>query len=433
MSVKINEGIANSLQITLPAKGETNWSDKVRVAFQKIGDHDHTGGGNGSQITTEALASQAVTAAKLATDVKLSSLNQVQDTDTPITGHVLTWTGSYWAPSVVSATVAATKVVENQANINALSVLPGDIIAVKNPTGTGYTGTSLIGSSLQLADFSSLTLDGVKIVATDDVHVRIGANKRCALQIDKNLEVVGASESSLFMVQAILLGGTSSLDKCNATIKGDLATNGTGTMSISNSVITCNRININNSNLTIDTTSHITGTTGISSLVYSTGTVSATGDPVEIINNTVRKLLQISAQQLPETSTTNDFLKWTGSAWAGEAILQVPSGGTTNHVLTKTSSGYAWAAIPEKSFVKIKQTGTVQNSSFTVPSGCYALVSILSSSSNHSEDYAGTFIAPAGNTILHSSNAPYFTIGGKVVGGGPSTVTAATFVVFENS
>ena len=51
MAVKINEGVADSLQITIPAKGQTNWSDDVRVAFQKIGDHDHTGGGRAVSYT----------------------------------------------------------------------------------------------------------------------------------------------------------------------------------------------------------------------------------------------------------------------------------------------------------------------------------------------------------------------------------------------
>ena len=60
MAVKINEGVANSLQIILPAKGQTGWSNIVREAFQEIGDHDHSGGGKGTKINSNGIEDNAI-------------------------------------------------------------------------------------------------------------------------------------------------------------------------------------------------------------------------------------------------------------------------------------------------------------------------------------------------------------------------------------
>ena len=316
MSVKINENVANSLQITIPAKGQTNWSDDVRKAFQKIGDHNHTGGGNGSQITTEAIATGAVTDAKLATDVILDSLHNVQDTTTPTTGQVLTWIGSYWAPSAVSATVGTIKIVENQANINALSLAPGDIVAVKNPQGTGYTANDLTGNSTQLADFSSLTLDGIQIVTANGITVKLGANKRCVVKSDQGIEIVGASETSFFAGTFLKLGGTSGLDTCSADIKGNLQSDGSGTMSIDSSFIRCSKLELSNSNLSISTDTQITASEGIA-LLISNGLSfgGTTSEPLEIISKSIRR-------KLPSTATTNDILHYDGVKWAAQSYYE---------------------------------------------------------------------------------------------------------------
>ena len=61
----ITVGTSTKLIIKIPSKGDVNWADDLRAeAWQKISDHDHTGGGKGAQIVTAALADDAVTPAK---------------------------------------------------------------------------------------------------------------------------------------------------------------------------------------------------------------------------------------------------------------------------------------------------------------------------------------------------------------------------------
>ena len=60
----ITEVHLHKLIIKIPSKGDVNWADDLRAeAWQKISDHDHTGG-KGAQIATAAIADDAVTPAK---------------------------------------------------------------------------------------------------------------------------------------------------------------------------------------------------------------------------------------------------------------------------------------------------------------------------------------------------------------------------------
>ena len=61
----ITVGTSTKLIIKIPSKGDVHWADDLRAeAWQKISDHDHTGGGKGAQIATAAIADDAVTPAK---------------------------------------------------------------------------------------------------------------------------------------------------------------------------------------------------------------------------------------------------------------------------------------------------------------------------------------------------------------------------------
>lgn len=61
MAITLNSG----LTLVLPSKGDTNWENSIRTqCFQKISEHDHTGGGKGVQIATNAFADDAINDAK---------------------------------------------------------------------------------------------------------------------------------------------------------------------------------------------------------------------------------------------------------------------------------------------------------------------------------------------------------------------------------
>jgi microcystin-dependent protein len=60
------ETIAEGLTIQIPTQGTRNWATTIRnECFRPISSHDHTGDGDGVQIGTDALATEAVTTAKI--------------------------------------------------------------------------------------------------------------------------------------------------------------------------------------------------------------------------------------------------------------------------------------------------------------------------------------------------------------------------------
>jgi hypothetical protein len=80
MAKQFGSNTSNSLLITIPSRGERDWDQDIeRLCFLPISEHDHTGSGNGAQITTAALADGAVTSQKIANNgilgVNISSSN----------------------------------------------------------------------------------------------------------------------------------------------------------------------------------------------------------------------------------------------------------------------------------------------------------------------------------------------------------------------
>lgn len=62
----MSETLTSGLTITIPSEDETGWADTIRDdCFEVISAHDHTGSGNGLQIGTNAIATSAVTTAKI--------------------------------------------------------------------------------------------------------------------------------------------------------------------------------------------------------------------------------------------------------------------------------------------------------------------------------------------------------------------------------
>ena len=60
------------LTLTIPTNGTRNWGTTLKnTSWTKISSHDHTGSGNGAQISTGALAPGSVTSSKLANNIAL--------------------------------------------------------------------------------------------------------------------------------------------------------------------------------------------------------------------------------------------------------------------------------------------------------------------------------------------------------------------------
>lgn len=54
------------LELTLPTSGTTNWGQTIKnTTWTKISSHDHSGGGNGSPVSTAGIVDNSITTAKL--------------------------------------------------------------------------------------------------------------------------------------------------------------------------------------------------------------------------------------------------------------------------------------------------------------------------------------------------------------------------------
>lgn len=81
-----DDTIAEGLTITIPSQGATNWYQTFKAAVEDISAHDHTGSGKGNQITSSAIASNALTGAKirLQNDEYLRARNSTNSADVDI-------------------------------------------------------------------------------------------------------------------------------------------------------------------------------------------------------------------------------------------------------------------------------------------------------------------------------------------------------------
>ena len=288
MSVKINDGESNKLQITLPAKGETGWSSKVRQAFQDIGDHDHSGGGKGTQLTSNSIADDAITPAKLSADVKLSSLADVQDTDQSaanLAGKILTYSNGAFRPLEFNSqnfTDIDTVInINTQTELNAATFPRGSVVSVRNTTGSGYASGA--------ADFSSNTLDGITIVA--DYAVKTSIITNCTIICSDAVELAGLTTNC--KVQSNNNLTLSSGNIVNSDIHADtLVSSNSATIAIQKSKGFFNALNVTNSNLSVADTSVIEAKT-VTSLSSTPSAPAGTG-PYQIVGAVVRKQKKIT-------------------------------------------------------------------------------------------------------------------------------------------
>jgi len=62
--------ISLGLTLTIPTNGTTTWGTTLKnTTWTKISSHDHTGSGNGAQLSAGALQAESVTSAKLAKNI----------------------------------------------------------------------------------------------------------------------------------------------------------------------------------------------------------------------------------------------------------------------------------------------------------------------------------------------------------------------------
>jgi hypothetical protein len=72
------ETLTGGLELVIPTNGTTNWGTIVKNStWQKINDHQHTGGGDGNQLPGGALADNTVTGDQLSKNLALTEASGV--------------------------------------------------------------------------------------------------------------------------------------------------------------------------------------------------------------------------------------------------------------------------------------------------------------------------------------------------------------------
>lgn len=79
----MSESIGTGIVITIPSAGEVSWDQVIKTALETICDHDHTGSGDGSQLSGDAFSDNGIlgTKIRLANDEFLRGRNAANSAD----------------------------------------------------------------------------------------------------------------------------------------------------------------------------------------------------------------------------------------------------------------------------------------------------------------------------------------------------------------
>lgn len=194
----INLGNSNQLQIKIPIKGTTGWSDELRAEFfQKLVEHDHSGNGKGAPIGPNSLGPDTVTGAniRLANDQFLRSRNAADDGDINIlkvNGSNLIELGT----SVVSLTTTGDVTVGNDLDVTTNATIGGALDITGDSSSRTHTYTPLGDRPLSPVEGQTYIDDGTNRTSglyryTGSVWVLVDAELR-----DRNIRRVTANTSS---------------------------------------------------------------------------------------------------------------------------------------------------------------------------------------------------------------------------------------------
>lgn len=167
----MSETISSGLTLTIPTIGEKNWSSVTTAAFTAISAHDHTGGGNGNQISTGAIAANAVTGAKIATStIGLTNLTTPARQDLLVTtgGSSNAYTATF-SPAISAwsdITGVPFKIIANHTNSGASTI---------NANGVGAVslirrgGQALVGNEIIANYVYTVMYDGTNARLMDEL------------------------------------------------------------------------------------------------------------------------------------------------------------------------------------------------------------------------------------------------------------------------
>lgn len=208
--VYADDTISSGLTLSVPSQGSKNWGTSFKNNFATpISAHDHTGGGKGLQISTNALASNAVTDPKIrltnagwlrarnaanSADVNLLRLNSsnifelasplpfasggLGVSSTPGNGQIPIGTGSGYNVATITGT-SNQLIVTNSSGAIVLS-LPQSIALASTPTFGGMTLTGAL-------DLGTISHAGtISVQATGSNTILLGTNGTNRWSVDSD-------------------------------------------------------------------------------------------------------------------------------------------------------------------------------------------------------------------------------------------------------
>lgn len=157
--------LSSGLTLIIPSEGDSNWATSIKAdCFQKISEHDHTGGGKGIQIGTTAIANLAVTAAKIAdttitagkiasdavTTAKILDLNVTTGkiADLAVTGAKIANT-TITAAQIASDAVTTAKILNSNVTLAKIANIATDRLLGRDTASSGIVEELTVGGGLE--------------------------------------------------------------------------------------------------------------------------------------------------------------------------------------------------------------------------------------------------------------------------------------------
>jgi hypothetical protein len=221
--------VSSGLTVVVPAQGSKNWGTTFLNSFATpISGHDHTGGGKGVQISTNAIATNAVTGAKirLANDEYLKGRNAANSADINVIkvngSNTLTLGTTLASPTISSPTFSGTVTLGTPLPVagggTGLSTTPSNgKLLIGN--GTDYSLANITGTANQV----TVTNGSGAITLSTPQSINTGATPTFAgMTLSGTLDL----GSALLKVQTITNGTTDGSDTQAIQIGGLSTTRG---------------------------------------------------------------------------------------------------------------------------------------------------------------------------------------------------------------
>jgi len=196
-------GSPSELKLIIPNKGDTDWTEMIKAAFEAIATHDHVGvDGTGIKINKGAIVENAVTGDELASDAAVDEYRAV-DTNHIKDNAVITAkiTDANVTLAKVENVSAARLIVGNSSNRPTSVDVIGDI-TISN-TGVTTIGTDKVVTGMILD--GDVTNDKI---ATDNITVDKKYTKTMTLSSDDQDILAGLSADKSFIIHYKIKDGS---------------------------------------------------------------------------------------------------------------------------------------------------------------------------------------------------------------------------------